>query len=822
MADRERFNPSAYEKKWRERWEQNRDHYCDTTKTDKKYYCLDMFPYPSGLGLHVGHWRGYVLSDVLSRYKKIQGYNVLHPMGWDAFGLPAENDAIKKKIHPRINVELNIANMKRQLREMGSMYDWTKEINTTDPDYYKWTQWIFVQMFKQGLAYRKMVPINWCPSCKTGLANEEVVNGCCDRCEAEVERKDMMQWMLRITAYADRLIADLDKVDWPEKVKLLQRNWIGRSEGAEVKFKLISSRTGKETDLQIFTTRPDTLFGATYMVLAPEHPLVAEITTDENKNAIEKYQDAARKKSDLQRISLDKDKTGVFTGSFAVNPMNHEKIPVWISDYVMMSYGTGAIMAVPAHDGRDFEFATKFGLRIIEVIDSKLAKKDNSGKLLEAFCDVGKMINSGKYTGMNSDEGRKKIIAELEAAGLGRSQVNYKLRDWIFSRQRYWGEPIPIVLCGKCGEVAVPETELPLRLPEVEKYEPTGTGDSPLAAITEWVNVKCPCCGGAAKRETITMPQWAGSCWYFLRYLSPDYKDGIADPAIVNKWHPVDQYVGGIEHAVLHLLYARFYIKFLYDIKAIGFDEPFQRLFNQGMVCKVSDKSGRLEKMSKSRGNVVNPDDLVEKYGTDSIRLYELFIGPPDADSEWSDSGIIGIFRFLSKTWDLLVRLQEENAFAVEDGPEILKARHQLIFKATDRMESFKFNTTISAFMEFTNFINSSSEPVSRDTARDILILIAPFAPHFSCELWERIFGSGNPLHQKWPLYDRKYLVVDEIEIGVQVLGKLRGSIKIKLDCTEAEAVELARKDQAISKQIGDKVIKKVIFVKGKILNLIV
>ncbi|MDD5091796.1 MAG: leucine--tRNA ligase [Candidatus Wallbacteria bacterium] len=817
----ERFKPADYEKKWRERWESNSDHFCDTTKTDRKYYCLDMFPYPSGLGLHVGHWRGYVLSDVISRYKKIQGFNVLHPMGWDAFGLPAENDAIKKKVHPSVNVSRNIANMKRQLQEMGSMYDWSKEINTTDPEYYRWTQWIFLQMFQKGLAYRKMVPINWCPSCKTGLANEEVVNGCCERCDSEVERRDMMQWMLKITAYADRLIADLDKVDWPEKVKLLQRNWIGRSEGAEVTFRVISGKSQTEHDLLIFTTRPDTLFGATYMVLAPEHPLVAEFTTPANQTAVEKYQSEARKKSDLQRSALEKDKSGVFTGSYAVNPVNGLKIPVWIADYVMMGYGTGAIMAVPAHDERDFAFATRFGLPVVEVIESSRAQKDASGKLLCAFCDEGKMINSGEYSGMDSAAGRSKIISELETLSLGKFQVNYKLRDWIFSRQRYWGEPFPIVLCDKCGEVPVPESDLPVRLPDVENYEPTGTGESPLAAIESWVNVKCPSCGGPARRETNTMPQWAGSCWYFLRYITPDFKDGIANKELIDKWHPVDQYVGGIEHAVLHLLYARFYIKFLYDIGAVGFDEPFQRLFNQGMVCKVSEKSGRLERMSKSRGNVVNPDELVARYGTDSIRLYELFIGPPEADSEWSDSGIIGIFRFLSKTWDILTYLQESNTFGIEDGPSVLKSRHQLVARVTERMEGFKFNTAISAFMEFTNFLSSTNEPVSRATARNMLILIAPFAPHFSCELWERIIGEGSPMQQTWPKYDPAYMVEDQIEIGVQVKGKLRGSIKISPNATETEALKAALAEATVAKHIENGTPRKVIYVAGKILNLI-
>ncbi|HLP58906.1 MAG TPA: leucine--tRNA ligase, partial [Candidatus Deferrimicrobium sp.] len=626
MSD-EKFNPAEYEKKWRDLWEEKGLHYCDTTKTENKYYCLDMFPYPSGSGLHVGHPRGYVLSDVWSRYQKMKGFNVLHPMGWDAFGLPAENDAIKKKIHPRISVKQNVANFTRQLKELGCVFDWTREISTAEPEYYQWTQWIFLQMYKKGLAYRKMVPINWCESCKTGIANEEVVNGSCERCGGEVTKKDLMQWMLKITLYAERLLHDLDKLEWPEKVKILQRNWIGRSEGAEVIFKIISGSDGKEHNVPVFTTRPDTLFGATYMVLAPEHPLVNEIAGKDQIKAVNEYIEESRKKSDLQRSALEREKTGVFTGAYAVNPVNAAKIPVWISDYVLMGYGTGAIMAVPAHDERDFEFATKFGLDIIEVISHPDARKDQDGKLAEAFSCEGTMINSGDYTGMNSGDGKKKITLDLEQKGLGQFQVNYKLRDWVFSRQRYWGEPIPIIFCDKCGEVPVPEEELPVRLPDVENYEPTGTGESPLAAIHDWVNVKCPTCGGPAKRETNTMPQWAGSCWYFLRYIDTHYDKGVWPAETGNKWMPVDQYVGGIEHAILHLLYARFYIKFLYDIGVVNFDEPFKKLFTIGMVTRMSEKTGKIEKMSKSKGNVVNPDEIIEEYGADSLRLYELFMG---------------------------------------------------------------------------------------------------------------------------------------------------------------------------------------------------
>ena len=818
---KEKFNPVDYEQKWRGLWEEQGYDQCDTSKTDKKYYCLDMFPYPSGSGLHVGHPRGYVLSDVWSRYKKMHGFNVLHPMGWDAFGLPAENDAIKKKTHPRINTQKNIDNFTRQLRKFGCMIDWNREINTSDPNYYHWTQWIFVQMYKQGLAYRKMVPINWCDSCKTGIANEEVVNGSCERCGNPVVKRNLMQWMLKITEYAERLLQDLDKLDWPENVKSLQRNWIGRSEGAEVTFTVVSAQDGSEEKLEIFTTRPDTLFGATYMVLAPEHPMVERITAPDQKEAVAKYIDDSLHKSDLQRTSLEKEKTGVFTGAYAVNPVNGQKIPVWISDYVLMTYGTGAIMSVPAHDERDFEFATKFGIDIIEVISNPEAKKDENGKLTEAFIGEGVMVNSGEYNGIKSLDGKKKITADLEAKGIGKFHVNYKLRDWVFSRQRYWGEPIPIIHCDKCGEVPVPEDQLPVTLPDVKHYEPTGTGESPLAGIEDWVNVECPACGGPAQRETNTMPQWAGSCWYFLRYLSPEYKEGLFDPTIGNTWMPVDQYVGGIEHAILHLLYSRFYIKFLYDIKAVNFDEPFKKLFCIGMVTRISEKSGKVEKMSKSKGNVVNPDLIIDQYGTDSLRLYELFIGPPDLDSEWSDSGIIGIYRFLKKGWDFILRHQENNSFSKEESIDVKRARHRMIHDVTERIEQFKFNTAVSAFMEFVNAVSGEKSGVSHETIKDFLRLMAPFAPHFASELWQRMGFTGIAFDAGWPTHDPQYLVADEIEIGVQVKGKLRGSIKMPPEAGQEEALAIALANDTIKKYTGDGPFRKVIYVKGRILNII-
>lgn len=816
-----KFRPADYEKKWRQTWEEQNLHYCDVNDNKKKYYCLDMFPYPSGSGLHVGHPRGYVLSDVWSRYKKIQGYNVLHPMGFDAFGLPAENYAIQNKIHPANGVKENVENFTRQLKEFGCMFDWSKSLSTTDPDYYHWTQWIFVKMYKGGLAYRQEKPINWCGQCKVGLANEEVVNGNCERCGSPVSKKNLKQWMLKITNYAERLLNDLDNLEWPENVKMLQRNWIGRSEGAEVHFKIISSLDAKEHDVPVFTTRPDTLYGATYMVLAPEHPLVQEITSDDKKEAVEKYIEEAKHKSDLQRSALEKDKTGVFTGAYAVNPVSDTKIPVWISDYVLMGYGTGAIMAVPAHDERDFQYATKFGLDIIEVVSNPAAKKDENGKLTEAFVGDGTAVNSGPYDGLTTEEFKKKISEDLEKKNLGKFQVNYKLRDWVFSRQRYWGEPIPIIHCETCGEVPVPEEDLPVLLPDVENYEPTGTGESPLAGIDEWVNVKCPDCGKPAKRETNTMPQWAGSCWYFLRYISRDYDKGVFDPEVGNKWMPVDQYVGGIEHAILHLLYARFYIKFLYDIGAVNFDEPFKKLFCIGMVTHFCEKTGKIEKMSKSKGNTVNPDEIVSKYGTDSLRMYELFIGPPDLDSEWSDSGIVGIYRFLQKAWDMIRELKDTDKFNDKEDIKVTRARHRLIHDVTERMESFKFNTAVSAFMEFVNALSREREGISRETIREFLILVSPFAPHFACELWEQMGFAETAFDHGWPKHDPQYLVQEEIEIGVQVKGKLRGSIKIAPEATQEDALKAAMAEESVTRHLGDGPLRKVIYIKGRILNLI-
>ncbi|MBQ6354774.1 MAG: leucine--tRNA ligase, partial [Lachnospiraceae bacterium] len=639
------YNHAAVEKKWHDRWEEHPIN----PKTDRdgnekeKYYCLDMFPYPSGNGLHVGHWRGYVISDVWSRYKLLQGYHVIHPMGWDAFGLPAENYAIKMGIHPSVSTESNIKNIKEQIKQIAAIYDWDMEVNTTDPSYYKWTQWIFVKMFKEGLAYEKEFPINWCPSCKTGLANEEVVDGKCERCGTVVTKKNLRQWMLRITAYADRLLNDLQTLDGPEQVIKTQTDWIGKSYGAEVDFAI----DGRDDKLRVYTTRPDTLYGATFMVLSPEHELSASLATPENKQAVDDYILAASMKSNVDRLQ-DKDKTGVFTGSYCINPLNQEKIPIWLSDYVLADYGTGAIMCVPAHDDRDFEFAKKFGLPIVQVIAED---PDHVEELTEAYTIAnGVMINSGDWNGRRSEDLKVEAPHIIEEMGIGKATVNFKLRDWVFSRQRYWGEPIPIIHCPHCGNVPVPEEELPLELPDVESYEPTGTGESPLAAIDEWVNTTCPICGAPAKRETNTMPQWAGSSWYFLRYVDNHNDQELVSKEAAHKYLPVDMYIGGVEHAVLHLLYSRFYTKFLYDIGVVDFEEPFKKLFNQGMI---TGKNG--VKMSKSKGNVVSPDELVRDYGCDALRMYELFVGPPQLDAEWDDSGIDGVRRVLTKVWNLLL-----------------------------------------------------------------------------------------------------------------------------------------------------------------------
>ncbi|EHO50362.1 leucine--tRNA ligase [Lachnospiraceae bacterium oral taxon 082 str. F0431] len=700
------YNHSAIEKKWKKRWEEHPINVDDGKKP--KYYCLDMFPYPSGSGLHVGHWRGYVISDVWSRYQVLKGNYVIHPMGWDAFGLPAENYAIKMGVHPAKSTAENVSNIKRQINEIAAIYDWDREVNTTDPKFYKWTQWIFVQMFKKGLAYEKEFPINWCPSCKTGLANEEVVDGKCERCGTPVTKKNLRQWMLRITKYADRLLNDLDKLDWPEKVKKMQSDWIGKSYGAEVNFKV----DGSDDNIVVYTTRPDTLYGATFMVLSPEHELAKKLATDDQREAVEKYIFDSSMKSNVDRMQ-SKEKTGVFTGSYAINPLNGAKTPIWLSDYVLADYGTGAIMCVPAHDDRDFDFAKKFDLPIVQVIAKDGKEIEN---MTEAYTDaVGTMINSGDWNGMESAKLKLEAPQMIEEKGYGKKTTNYKLRDWVFSRQRYWGEPIPIVHCPCCGNVAVPEDQLPLELPKVESYQPTGTGESPLAAIDEWVNTTCPVCGGPAKRETNTMPQWAGSSWYFLRYVDPHNDKELVSKEMADKYLPVDMYIGGVEHAVLHLLYSRFYTKFLHDIGVVDFDEPFTKLFNQGMI---NGSDG--QKMSKSKGNVVSPDDLVRDYGCDALRMYELFVGPPELDADWDDRGIEGVSRFLNKFYKLVMDNKDKN---VEADRELLRVRANLISDIEQRFNSFSLNTVIAGFMEYNNKLNELSKKngVDKETLKALL-----------------------------------------------------------------------------------------------------
>ena len=798
------YNHRAIEEKWTKEWEEHPVNVDDGKKP--KYYCLDMFPYPSGNGLHVGHWRGYVISDVWSRYKMMQGYYLIHPMGWDAFGLPAENYAIKTGQHPAISTAENIKNIKRQIKQIASIYDWDREVNTTDPDYYKWTQWIFVKMFKEGLAYEKEFPINWCPSCKTGLANEEVVNGKCERCGSEVTKKNLRQWMLKITKYADRLLNDLDKLDWPEKVKKMQTDWIGKSYGAEVEFPV----DGRDEKITVYTTRPDTLYGATFMVLAPEHELAASLATEETKEAVEKYIYDSSMKSNVDRLQ-DKEKTGVFTGTYAINPLSGKKIPIWLSDYVLADYGTGAIMCVPAHDDRDFEFATKFGIPIIQVIAKDGKEIEN---MTEAYTEAsGIMINSGDWNGMESSVLKQEAPLMIEKMGFGRKTVNYKLRDWVFSRRRYWGEPIPIIHCPKCGNVPVPEEELPLRLPDVESYEPTGTGESPLAAITDWVNCKCPVCGADSKRETNTMPQWAGSSWYFLRYADPHNKEELISKEKAHKYLPVDMYIGGVEHAVLHLLYSRFYTKFLYDIGVVDFEEPFKKLFNQGMI---TGKNGI--KMSKSKGNVISPDDLVENYGCDSLRMYELFVGPPELDAEWDDRGIDGVYRFLSRFYNLVMENKDKD---VKETKELIRARHKMVAMITQRLEQFSLNTVISGFMESTNNLVALAKTeggIDRATLETAVLLLAPFAPHIGEELWHELGHAESVFANGWPEFDKEAMKDDEIELPVQVNGKTKAVIRVSADASKDEI--LAAGKAAVEGKITGTIIKE-IYVPKKIINIV-
>ena len=796
------YNHTAIESKWRENWEKNPINVNDGKK--EKYYCLDMFPYPSGSGLHVGHWRGYVISDVWSRYQLLKGKYVIHPMGWDAFGLPAENYAIKMGVHPAISTASNIKNIKRQINQIAALYDWDMEVNTTDPSFYKWTQWIFVQMFKKGLAYEKEFPINWCPSCKTGLANEEVVNGCCERCGTPVTKKNLRQWMLKITAYADRLLDDLNKLDWPEKVKKMQTDWIGKSYGAEVDFPV----KGRDEKITVYTTRPDTLHGATFMVLSPEHKLAKELATDETREAVEKYIFDASMKSNVDRLQ-GKEKTGVFTGSYAINPLNGKEVPIWLSDYVLADYGTGAIMCVPAHDDRDFEFAKKFGLPIIQVIAQDGKEIEN---MTEAYTDAkGTMINSGEWNGMESSVLKKEAPHIIEKMGIGKKTVNYKLRDWVFSRQRYWGEPIPIVKCDKCGYVALPEDQLPLELPNVTSYEPTDNGESPLAHMTDWVNTTCPCCGGPAKRETDTMPQWAGSSWYFLRYMDPHNDKALASPEALKYWSPVDWYNGGMEHTTLHLLYSRFWHKFLYDIGVVPTKEPYAKRTSHGMILGENG-----EKMSKSRGNVVNPDEIVDTYGADTMRLYEMFIGDFEKAAPWSPKSIKGCRRFLERVWALADKVQDGDTYSEQH--EVLMNR--TIKKVGEDADNLKANTAIAALMTMLNEFYDKG--VNKAEYKTFLALLNPFAPHITEELWQQLGETGLLSVAPWPTYDEAKTVESTVELAVQVNGKLKCTIKLAADADKQTAIDTAMAEEKVQHAIEGKQIVKQIVVPGKIVNLVV
>ena len=792
------------EEKWQIIWEKESLYEVKEDNSKKKFYILDMFPYPSAEGLHVGHPEGYTASDIIARKRMMEGLNVLHPMGWDAFGLPTENYALKMKIHPKIATANNINNFKRQIKRFGFSYDWSREINTSDPSYYKWTQWIFLKMYENGLAYEADIPINWCPSCKTGLANEEVIQGSCERCGTKIERRNMRQWMLKITAYADRLLEDLDLLDWPEKIVTMQKNWIGRSEGVEIDFKI---RDTNKT-IKVFTTRPDTIFGATYLVLAPEHPILSELLTGTAKENLEEYINRIKSKSDLERTSLIKEKEGIFTNLFAINPVNGQVLPIYVADYVLLTYGTGAIMAVPAHDQRDFEFAVKYNLPVVQVI-----KPDSVGNSLnEAYEGEGVMINSSQFNSMNSIEARKAITDYLEKMGVGKKVVKYKLRDWVFSRQRFWGEPIPIVHCEKCGAVPVPYDELPLTLPDVLYYETSGTGESPLALIEDWVNVNCPKCGGKAKRETNTMPQWAGSCWYYIRYVDPKNDSELANKDKINYWLPVDLYIGGAEHAVLHLLYARFWHKFLFDIGEVNTPEPFIKLRNQGLVLA---EDGR--KMSKSLGNVINPDDVIDKYGADVIRMYEMFMGPFDQDTMWSTEGVEGIRRFINKVWSLFDET-EINEESPDD--DTLRIMHKTIKKVSIDIENFSFNTAISSLMIYVNnLLKLSKRP--KVTLENLTLLLAPFAPHMSEELWSLLSHSSSIFKEKWPDYIDELAKDKILEVPIQVNGKLRSKLFVSEEITEEEIKNLALIDDKVKSYTEGKNIKKVIYVKNKLLNIV-
>jgi len=810
------------EPKWQKYWEQNKTFKTiedNSVPKEKRRYVLDMFPYPSGQGLHVGHPEGYTATDIYCRYLRMNGYNVLHPMGFDAYGLPAENYAIQTGTHPAVTTAANIDRFRAQIKALGFSYDWDREVDTSARDYYRWTQWIFLKLFDKGLAYEAESPINWCPSCKTGLANEEVKDGLCERCGEKTTRKRIRQWILKITSYAERLLSDLEGLDWPEPVKMMQRNWIGKSEGANVTFKI----DGHSDELEIYTTRPDTLFGATYMVLSPEHPLVEKLTTPEQKKAVTSYIEAAARKSDLERTDLAKEKTGVFCGAYAINPVNDQKIPIWIADYVLISYGTGAIMAVPAHDERDWEFARTFNLPIILVVSSVKPHtgKDFSGEPAECTSADGYSVNSGKFSGLTTIEAKKQITDWLEAKGIGKKAVNYKLRDWIFSRQRYWGEPIPVIHCDSCGIVPLSENDLPLKLPDVKSYAPTGTGESPLAGIDEWVNTTCPKCGGKAKRETNTMPQWAGSCWYYIRYLDPKNEREFAGQEKINYWLPVDLYVGGVEHAVLHLLYSRFWHKALYDIGLVNTTEPFQRLINQGMILGEDN-----QKMSKSRGNVVNPDDIIREYGADSLRLYEMFMGPLEVSKPWNMAGVTGVSRFLERLWAIGIKIEEsginnEAAISGADMEQLTRLLHKTIKKVTDDTASLNFNTAISAMMIYSAEL-ARLNIIPRAMWEPLVIMAGAYAPHLGEELWEKLGYNESISKSKWPSYNEALTHDDEVTVVIQVNGKIRDKFTTAAGTAKNELEKTTLALPGIQKWLEGQTIIKTIIVPDKLVNIVI
>jgi leucyl-tRNA synthetase len=802
---RDDFDFKKIDEKWQAVWEANDLNRRSIDPTRPKYYILDMFPYPSAEGLHVGHPEGYTASDIVSRYQSMNGFNVLHPMGWDAFGLPTENYAIKMKIHPQIATERNITNFRRQIKRLGFSYDWSREVNTSDPEYYRWTQWIFLQLYNKGLAYISEAAINFCPECKTGLANEEVSSGHCERCGSTIERRSMKQWMLKITAYADRLLEDLDSLDWPEKIKAMQRHWIGKSEGAEIQFKLQAS----DECLTVFTTRPDTLFGATYLVLAPEHPLLKTRISDKFRPAYENYLKQISSKSDLERTELSKEKTGIDTGLKAIHPISGQHVPIFASDYVLMSYGTGSIMAVPAHDQRDYDFAKVFDLPIIPVILPEDAQAPDD----RAYETEGIMINSDQFNGMPSEKAKQAIIECLEKDGTGRKTIQYRLRDWVFSRQRFWGEPIPIIHCDCCGIVPLSENDLPLELPKVDHYEPSGTGESPLAKMEDWVNTSCPVCKGPAKRETNTMPQWAGSCWYYLRYIDPKNKQDLASREAINYWLPVDLYIGGAEHAVLHLLYARFWHKFLYDLGKVNTPEPFLKLRNQGMVLA---EDGR--KMSKSLGNVINPDEVLDQYGADVVRCYEMFMGPFDQESLWSTQAIEGVNRFIRKVWALF---EPSGIGGKEASQDTLRLMHKTIAKVSHDIQHFSFNTAISAMMILVNHLGKE-ERRSRQVLETLLQLLSPFAPHLCEELWQELGHQKSIFLSKWPQFDPELAKDEEIELPVQVNGKLREKLMVSANIEEAELKDLVLSSEKVQQFLNGQEIKKWIIIPGRLVNIVV